>query len=230
MIARSRVRTGNRGGADDTGNVSDLWSVTIPGYTTGVATVGLVVVTAITVRGDRVREQRSLDRETRREVAAATRDARKVFAISADPDDPLHGAGPSAVERIMFVNGGDAPIFNVGGGSLPTEDERNSTPFYWEHGIHQLNLSFLLPGQQGFLGGQWMDTSGCHPRGADVVYWMRPQLPVVAYWTDGRGNRWERVRNEEPATIDLAVSPSVPARQSQPESKWRRILGHHGQR
>lgn len=171
--------------------------MTIPGYATGVATVALVVVTAVTVRAEARRAARAVERDQLRGAEEAIRDARRVFAVSADPDDPLHGAGDSPVERIMFVNAGSEPIFNVGGGALPTTDPRNTVGLSWEHGIHQFGLSFLLAGDRGFLGGRWLDGE----RDAGIVYWMRPQLPVVAYWTHGRGSRWERVGNQEPTRV-----------------------------
>jgi hypothetical protein len=59
--------------------MSELWSITIPGYTTGVATVALVAVAAVGVARDRRRNRQS-----------ALRDARKVFGTTSE-DRPLGG-------------------------------------------------------------------------------------------------------------------------------------------
>jgi hypothetical protein len=171
--------------------MSDLWSVTVPGYATGAGTVLLVIVTAMAIYRDR-----------RRDKAEALREARRVFAAAIERDVPGTAQVPRKFQSIMIVNAGPDPIFDVGAGSYKVEGSRAT----WMPGVHQSSVPFILPGDRGYLNGHWAEVNqdGSLPH-LQLQYWAYPTLPVVVSWTDGRGLRWERLRGRKPHQIDIPL-------------------------
>ena len=176
--------------------VSELWTTTIPGYATGGGTVLLAVATAGLLY---------LDRKNR--LREALRGAHKVFAIAEERDAPRSSIAPSAslnfkLQVITIINAGPDPIFDAGGdASIPkTEGHPGSI---WQHGLHQNNLSFVLPNERASLHGQWgnFTDEGVFAR-EELPYWAYEQVPISIWWTDSGGRRWRRDGRSEPVPVD----------------------------
>lgn len=170
--------------------MSELWSITIPGYTTGVATVALVAVAAVGVARDRRRNRQS-----------ALRDARKVFGTTSEDRPPGAAAEPGEQfdHVLTVINVSPDPIFEVAAFSGIVQSDPK---LHWSPALHQYVIPYVLPGQSGTMIGHWR--KGDHPLGstadpvAQIPYWAWRQLPVVVWWTDGRGLEWARESSNEP--------------------------------
>lgn len=189
---------------------SELWSVTVPGYATGVGTVLLVLVTAAVLYVDRQRDQRE-----------ARRDARKVFAIAEQTEHQrktpgttrlrmrlpsrfwreldLERSAPVVTDHLTIVNAGPDPIFNVSASVDPIEKTLGHPGFGWNPGLHQYSLPFVLPNERDQLAGTWGNwTEDGEFHQEQLPYWAYAQLQIRVEWTDARGLSWYRMGSSNP--------------------------------
>jgi hypothetical protein len=198
----------------------DLWSVAVPGISTGAGTLALAAVTVWLARYQARRDQdarrseaaaRIEERQTA-EDERALREARKVIATWSHGED--------GTEDIQITNAGRETIVEVFLHEAVAEPP-DLPGHKWEWTAKDLEgmiyqgrdndwyRPYIAPGDTQHFAGWMSHMSGGRLSNAKVDDHKR-FIEIEVAWTDPAGNHWKRRSYNEPQRTDVGYQPRPP--------------------